>query len=158
MPPAAAETAPRFRVVLAKAGLDGHNRGAHVIVKGLMDAGFEVIYLGVRTTSEEIVHTALEEDVDCVGISILSGAHRTVLPRIRALLDEGGVASVPLLAGGIIPDQDIDWLKERGVEAVFGPGTSLGEICRAFGRLCALKRSADEAEREHPGLDAGAIS
>jgi methylmalonyl-CoA mutase C-terminal domain/subunit len=151
MPPVAVSQRPKFRVLLAKAGLDGHNRGAHVIVKGLIDAGFEVIYLGVRSTPEAIAHSALEEDVDCVGISILSGAHRTVLPRIRALLDERGMRPVPLIAGGIIPDPDVAWLQDHGVEDVFGPGSSLKDICRAIKSLCEQKRRRDSPAEAREG-------
>jgi methylmalonyl-CoA mutase C-terminal domain/subunit len=131
-----------YRVLLAKAGLDGHNRGVHVIVQSLVNAGFDVVYLGLRTTPEAIVRTALAEDVDCVGISILSGAHKTVLPKVRALLDGQGAADVPLIAGGIIPAEDADWLRERGVRGVFGPGTSLAEVGAAVEGFCAARRTA----------------
>lgn len=147
---------PKFRVLLAKAGLDGHNRGAHVVVRGLIDAGFEVIYLGVRSTPEAIADSAVEEDVDCVGISILSGAHRTVLPRIRALLDNSGARSIRLIAGGIIPEPDVAWLKDHGVEDVFGPGTSLREIAQAFEAVCESKRRDEpQAWRSHDSAGAG---
>src|SRR3954447_20437255 len=115
------------RVLLAKAGLEGHNRGVHVIVQSLMDAGFEVVYMGLRSSPDAIARTAVQEDVDCVGISILSGAHRTLLPRIRELLDSAGGTDIPLIAGGIIAPDDAAWLQQQGIHGVYGPGTSLAE-------------------------------
>ena len=135
-------TTAKFRVLLAKAGLDGHNRGVHVIAQGLVQAGFDVIYLGMRSTPEAIAATAAEEDVDCVGISILSGAHRTILPKLRVLLDERGCAAIPLVAGGIISTADATWLKRQGVQDVYGPGTSLKEVTDAVDALCRNRRSA----------------
>jgi methylmalonyl-CoA mutase C-terminal domain/subunit len=108
--------------------LDGHDRGAKVIARALRDAGMEVIYTGLRQTPEMIVSAALQEDVDAIGLSILSGAHMTLLPRIVALLAENDMSEVPLFVGGIIPQEDLPALQEMGVTAVFGPGTSLSEI------------------------------
>lgn len=118
-----------IRVLVAKVGLDGHDRGAKVVAAGLRDAGMEVIYTGLRKTPEVVVRAALEEDVDAVGVSILSGAHGTVLPRIRRLLIEEGMDDVILLAGGTISDADAKQLIETGtVDRVFTPGASLTEI------------------------------
>jgi methylmalonyl-CoA mutase C-terminal domain/subunit len=116
------------RVLVAKAGLDGHDRGAKIIARALRDAGMEVIYMGVHQTPEEIVETALQEDVDAVGISLLSGAHNYLLPRIAELMRERGIDDIPLFAGGIIPDQDTDELRRRGVRRIFHPGTTLDDI------------------------------
>lgn len=121
-------TKPPIRVLIAKPGLDGHDRGAKIITRALRDAGMEVIYTGLRQTPEQIVHAALEEDVDAIGISILSGAHRTILPRICALLRSEGMDDVLVTAGGIIPDDDIPSLKQAGVAAVFQPGASTADI------------------------------
>ncbi len=117
-----------LRILIAKPGLDGHDRGAKVIARALRDAGMEVIYTGLRQTPEMIAEAALQEDVDAVGLSILSGAHNTLLPRIVALLREHDMADVPVFAGGIIPDEDIAALKAAGITGIFGPGTPTGEI------------------------------
>jgi methylmalonyl-CoA mutase C-terminal domain/subunit len=117
-----------IRVLLAKPGLDGHDRGAKVLARGLRDEGFEVIYTGLRQTPEMVAAAALQEDVDVVGLSILSGAHMTLLPKIVQLLREEGLVDVLVTAGGIIPDDDIPALKEAGVGAVFGPGTTIREV------------------------------
>jgi methylmalonyl-CoA mutase C-terminal domain/subunit len=117
-----------IRVLVAKVGLDGHDRGARVIASALRDAGMEVIYTGLRKTPELVVRAALQEDVDVVGVSILSGAHLTLLPKLRRLMDDEGLSDVPLVAGGVIPDSDIEELKHRGVAAVFTPGTRLDDI------------------------------
>jgi methylmalonyl-CoA mutase, C-terminal domain len=116
------------RVLIAKPGLDGHDRGAKVVARALRDAGMEVIYAGLRQTPEEIVRAALEEDVDLIGLSILSGAHMALFPRILALLKEHKAGNIPVFAGGIIPDEDARRLKKAGIRAIFGPGTSLEEI------------------------------
>lgn len=116
------------RVLIAKPGLDGHDRGAKVIARALRDAGMEVIYTGLRQTPEMVVSAALQEDVDAIGLSILSGAHMTLLPRIMALLEERDMRDVPVFVGGIIPQEDIEELKMLGVTAVFGPGSSISEI------------------------------
>ena len=120
----------KIRVLIAKPGLDGHDRGAKVIARALRDAGMEVIYTGLRQTPEMIVEAALQEDVDVVGLSILSGAHMTLLPRIANLLKENGLDDVLVLAGGIIPDEDVPALNELGVRGIFGPGTSTQEVIK----------------------------
>jgi methylmalonyl-CoA mutase C-terminal domain/subunit len=117
-----------LKVLIAKPGLDGHDRGAKVLARGLRDEGFEVVYTGLRQTPEMVATAALQEDVDVVGLSILSGAHLTLLPKICELLRAEGMADVLVTAGGIIPDDDIPVLMEAGVSAVFGPGTAIGEI------------------------------
>ena len=117
-----------LKVLIAKPGLDGHDRGAKVLARGLRDEGFEVVYTGLRQTPEMVATAALQEDVDVVGLSILSGAHLTLLPKICELLRAEGMGDVLVTAGGIIPEEDIPALKEAGVAAVFGPGTPIGEI------------------------------
>jgi methylmalonyl-CoA mutase C-terminal domain/subunit len=119
---------PRIRVLVAKPGLDGHDRGAKVIARALRDAGMEVIYTGLRQTPEMIVNAALQEDVQVIGVSILSGAHNAIVPRIMDLLHEKSMSDVLVLVGGIIPDEDASRLKELGVAAVFQPGASLASI------------------------------
>jgi methylmalonyl-CoA mutase, C-terminal domain len=121
-------TDKRVRVLLAKPGLDGHDRGAKIIARALRDAGMEVIYTGLRQTPEQIVNAAVQEDVDCIGLSILSGAHNVIFPRIMDLLKQKQVDDVLVIAGGIIPDQDIPALKQIGVSEIFPPGTSTGVI------------------------------
>ena len=121
-----------IRVLIAKPGLDGHDRGAKVLARGLRDEGFEVIYTGLRQTPEMIADAAEQEDVDVVGLSILSGAHMALLPRTVQLLRERGMVDVLVAAGGIIPDADIATLKEAGIAEIFGPGTSIGQIARYF--------------------------
>ncbi len=118
----------KIRVLIAKAGLDGHDRGAKVVAAALRDAGMEVIYTGLRQTPEMIVQAAIQEDVDVIGVSILSGAHMTIFPKIIKLMKEKGLDDVLLIAGGIIPDEDIPKLKEMGVAEVFTPGTLTTEI------------------------------
>ncbi len=115
-------------VLIAKPGLDGHDRGAKVLARGLRDEGFEVVYTGLRQTPEMVATAALQEDVDVVGLSILSGAHMTLLPKITRLLREAGLDDVLVTAGGIIPDDDVPALKEAGVAAIFGPGTTIAEV------------------------------
>ena len=117
-----------IRVLIAKPGLDGHDRGAKVIARALRDAGFEVIYTGIRQTPQMIAEAALQEDVDVVGLSILSGAHMTLCPKVVELLHSQGQEDVLVLLGGIIPDEDAAQLKAAGVHAVFGPGTTSSEI------------------------------
>ena len=119
-----------IRVLIAKPGLDGHDRGAKVIARALRDAGMEVIYTGLRQTPEMIASAALQEDVDVVGLSILSGAHNAIVPRLMNLLAEKGMQDVKVVVGGIIPDADIPVLKQLGVAAVFQPGTSIEEIVK----------------------------
>ncbi len=121
-----------IRVLIAKPGLDGHDRGAKVLARGLRDEGFEVIYTGLRQTPEMIADAAEQEDVDVVGLSILSGAHMALLPRTVELLRARGMDDVLVAAGGIIPDVDIAKLKDAGVAEIFGPGTSIGQIARYF--------------------------
>jgi methylmalonyl-CoA mutase C-terminal domain/subunit len=118
----------RIRVLVAKPGLDGHDRGAKVIARALRDAGMEVIYTGLRQTPEMIVTAALQEDVQVIGLSILSGAHNAILPRVLELMREKQMEHVLLVVGGIIPDEDASRLKKLGVAAVFQPGSSLEEI------------------------------
>lgn len=117
-------TEKKIRVLVAKPGLDGHDRGAKVIARALRDAGMEVIYTGLRQTPEMIVEAAIQEDVDVIGLSILSGAHMTLFPRVMKLLAENGLDDVLVVAGGIIPDDDVPALKEIGIAGIFGPGTS----------------------------------
>ena len=117
--------APPIRVLVAKPGLDGHDRGAKIIARALRDAGMEVIYTGLRQTPEMIVSAAIQEDVDCIGLSILSGAHNVIVPRIAKLLREQKADDILLVLGGTIPDEDAPALKANGVAAIFGPGTPL---------------------------------
>ena len=117
------ETAKKIRVLIAKPGLDGHDRGAKVVARALRDAGMEVIYTGLRQTPEQIAETALQEDVDVIGLSILSGAHSTLFPRIMKLVKEKGLTDVMVFAGGIIPEEDIADMKKLGIKEIFGPGT-----------------------------------
>jgi methylmalonyl-CoA mutase C-terminal domain/subunit len=121
-------TQRRIRVLIAKPGLDGHDRGAKIVARALRDAGMEVIYTGLRQTPEQIVTAALQEDVDAIGISILSGAHNTIIPRIAELMHAQGLDDVLLVVGGIIPDEDIAGLKQAGVSEVFQPGAATQEI------------------------------
>jgi methylmalonyl-CoA mutase C-terminal domain/subunit len=118
----------KIRVLVAKPGLDGHDRGAKVVARALRDAGMEVIYTGLRQTPEMIAEAALQEDVDVVGLSVLSGAHMTLVPRILELLKANGQGHVRVFLGGIIPDQDVPRLKELGVTGVYGPGASTDAI------------------------------
>ena len=118
----------KIRVLVAKPGLDGHDRGAKVIARALRDAGMEVIYTGLRQTPEMIVTAALQEDVQVIGLSILSGAHNAIVPRVMDLLKQNKMQDVIVLVGGIIPDQDIDGLNKAGVAAIFQPGTAMDDI------------------------------
>ena len=118
----------KIRVLIAKPGLDGHDRGAKVIVRALRDAGMEAIYTGLRQTPEQIVQAALQEDVDAIGVSILSGAHNYVMPRIMELVKHNKMDDVMVFMGGIVPDQDVQQLKQMGVKGIFLPGSSLNEI------------------------------
>ena len=118
----------KIRVLVAKPGLDGHDRGAKVVARALRDAGMEVIYTGLRQTPEMIASAALQEDVDCVGLSILSGAHNAIIPRLMELLRQQQMEDVLVVVGGIIPDADVKTLTQAGVAAVFQPGTSMNEI------------------------------
>jgi methylmalonyl-CoA mutase C-terminal domain/subunit len=134
-----ADTFP-IRVLVAKPGLDGHDRGAKVIARALRDAGMEVIYTGLRQTPEMIVNAAIQEDVNCIGLSILSGAHNAIVPRIMTLLKQRGADDILVILGGTIPEQDIAGLKAIGVAAIFGPGTPL-ETTVTFIRENAKPRS-----------------
>jgi methylmalonyl-CoA mutase, C-terminal domain len=134
----------KIRVLVAKPGLDGHDRGAKVIARALRDAGMEVIYTGLRQTPEMIVTAALQEDVQVIGLSILSGAHNAIVPRVMALLKQNKMDDVIVLVGGIIPDQDIDELKKAGVAAIFQPGTAMDEIVQFI-----------RAHVKEPGVPAG---
>jgi methylmalonyl-CoA mutase C-terminal domain/subunit len=116
------------RILIAKPGLDGHDRGAKVIVRALRDAGFEVIYTGIRQTPEMIVETALQEGVEAVGLSLLSGAHMTLFPRVIELMRQRGLEKILVFGGGIIPEEDMAPLKAKGIDELFGPGTSTQEI------------------------------
>jgi methylmalonyl-CoA mutase C-terminal domain/subunit len=117
-----------IKVLIAKPGLDGHDRGAKVLARGLRDEGFEVVYTGLRQTPEMVATAALQEDVDVVGLSILSGAHMTLVPRVTKLLREAGLDDVLVVVGGIIPDDDAEELRAAGVAAIFGPGTTIAEV------------------------------
>jgi len=130
-----------IRVLIAKVGLDGHDRGAKVIATALRDAGMEVIYTGLRQTPEMVVQTALQEDVDAIGVSILSGAHNTVFPRILTLMKEKGMDDVLLTGGGIIPDGDVDALNTLGVAQLFPPGTNTGDIASYIENWVATHRA-----------------
>jgi len=136
----------KIRILIAKPGLDGHDRGAKVIARALRDAGMEVIYTGLRQTPEMVVESALQEDVDAVGLSILSGAHMTLLPRVVELLKANGLDDVLVFAGGIIPDEDIQPLKAMGVRGVFGPGANTDEIAQ-FIRQEIENRQGDKVTR-----------
>ena len=120
------------RILIGKVGLDGHDRGAKYIVRALRDAGYEVIYTGIRRTPEQIVRTAVDEDVDVIGLSLLSGAHNELFARVAELLEEEDARNIVLLAGGIVPDKDIPHLKSLGFRRVFTPGTPLSEILSAL--------------------------
>jgi methylmalonyl-CoA mutase C-terminal domain/subunit len=120
----------KIRVLVAKPGLDGHDRGAKVIARALRDAGMEVIYTGLRQTPEMIVSAAIQEDVNVIGLSILSGAHNAIVPRVMDLLAKSNVDDVLVLVGGIIPDQDVEGLKKAGVAAIFQPGTAMDDIVK----------------------------
>ncbi len=124
----AAMSERRIRILIAKPGLDGHDRGAKVVARALRDAGYEVIYTGLRQTPEQIAAAAVQEDVDAVGLSILSGAHNSLLPEVTRLLKEQGAADIAVFAGGIIPEQDMAGLKAAGIEEIFLPGTSTRSI------------------------------
>jgi methylmalonyl-CoA mutase, C-terminal domain len=123
-----------LRILIAKPGLDGHDRGAKVVARALRDAGFEVIYTGLRQTPEQIAAAAVQEDVDAVGLSILSGAHNRLLPEVTRLLREAGAGDILVFAGGIIPERDIAGLKGAGVDEIFLPGTPTGDIVSYLNR------------------------
>jgi methylmalonyl-CoA mutase C-terminal domain/subunit len=131
----------RIRVLLAKPGLDGHDRGIRLVARALRDAAFEVIFLGLRVTPEQIVQSAVQEDVDLIGLSVFSGGHMTLVPRILHALREGGVSTVPVVVGGIIPPSDALELKRIGVSQVFGPGYSTSEM------IASLRGLVSQQER-----------
>ena len=131
-----------YRVVVAKVGLDGHDRGAKVISRALRDAGFEVIYTGLRQTPEQVAETALQEDVDAVGLSILSGAHMTLFPRVAEELQKRGLDDVLLFGGGIIPDPDIAQLKQQGVSEIFTPGATMVSVTEWLASALDSRESA----------------
>ncbi|MFQ5712167.1 MAG: cobalamin B12-binding domain-containing protein [Candidatus Geothermarchaeales archaeon] len=128
----------RIRVLIAKPGLDGHDRGAKVVARAMRDAGMEVIYMGIRNTPEQIVETALQEDVDFIGLSSLSGAHMHLFSKVLELLKEKGAGDVRVIGGGIIPTEDQERLKKMGIKAIFGPGTPTSDI------VDFVERSASE--------------
>ena len=138
-------TEQKIRILIAKPGLDGHDRGAKVIARALRDAGMEVIYTGLRQTPEMVVEAALQEDVDAIGLSILSGAHMTLLPRTIELLKEKGLEDILVFGGGIIPDQDVPELKRLGVRGIFGPGTSTDTIVDFIRAEVSRQRAGEEA-------------
>ena len=123
-------TGRKIRVLVAKPGLDSHDRGVKIVARALRDAGMEVVYTGLRQTPEQIVEAAMQEDVDVLAMSILSGAHMTLLPAVTELMEERGMTDILVLAGGIIPDEDVPALKKKGIADVFGPGTPTDEIVR----------------------------
>ena len=131
-----------YRVVVAKPGLDGHDRGAKVIARALRDGGFEVVYTGLHQTPEQVVQAVVQEDADAVGLSLLSGAHLTLVPKVIKLLADNGRADVMVIVGGIIPDTDIPALKEEGVAAVFPPGSSLESISNWLGEALDAREEA----------------
>jgi methylmalonyl-CoA mutase C-terminal domain/subunit len=141
----------RYRIVVAKPGLDGHDRGAKVIARALRDAGFEVIYTGLHQTPEQVVRAAMQEDADAVGLSLLSGAHMTLVPKVLDGLRSQGLSDVVVMVGGIIPERDVEALKAAGVSAVFTPGAHLPEIASW------LEEALDARERASSGR-AGASS
>lgn len=129
------------RVLIGKPGLDGHDRGAKFIARALRDAGFEVVYTGIRRTAEEIASAAVQEDVAAVGLSLLSGAHLSLFPAVVQALRKAGAGDIPVLGGGIIPDEDFGPLKDAGIAAVFTPGTPVNEIIEAFRTACEAQES-----------------
>jgi methylmalonyl-CoA mutase C-terminal domain/subunit len=120
--------AHKIRLLIAKPGLDGHDRGAKIVARALRDAGMEVIYTGLHQTVEAIVDAAIQEDVDMIGLSVLSGAHMTVFPKVKKLLEERGAGHIKVMGGGIIPEDDMELLKEKGIDHLFGPGTDTARI------------------------------
>jgi methylmalonyl-CoA mutase C-terminal domain/subunit len=139
-----------IRVLVAKPGLDGHDRGAKVVARALRDAGMEVIYTGLRQTPEMIVEAALQEDVDAVGLSILSGAHMALMPRILELLNTNGLEHIKVFIGGIIPNEDIPRLKDMGVMGVYGPGTLTEDIIRDIRQAVDAGYSGDAGDSSSP--------
>jgi len=134
------QSSGKIRVLIAKPGLDSHDRGAKVVARALRDAGMEVIYTGLRQTPEQIVETALQEDVNVIGLSILSGAHKTLFPKIMKLLKQKGLTDVMVFAGGIIPEEDVSEMKKLGIREIFGPGTPTSTIIQ-----CVVKNAQKKA-------------
>jgi methylmalonyl-CoA mutase C-terminal domain/subunit len=144
----------RVRILIAKPGLDGHDRGAKVVARALRDAGYEVIYTGLHQTPEMIVNAAVEEDVDAIGLSVLSGAHNYLFPRVMDLLKKNKASNIAVFGGGIIPDEDISGLKKAGVRAVFTPGTSTEDIIRFIENgMVELKSAKKKKDAKHATLD-----
>ena len=137
--------ARKLRILVAKPGLDGHDRGARVVARAFRDAGFEVVYTGCHQTPEQIVSTAIQEDVDLIGLSILSGAHRYSFPRVIELLKENHAEDISVIGGGIFPMEDIPRLKEAGIKEIFEPGAKLGEIIEWVGTNISPRMDADES-------------
>ncbi len=131
-----ANESKRFRILIGKPGLDGHDRGAKCIARALRDDGFEVVYTGIRRTAEEIALAAVQEDVDAVGLSSLSGAHLQLFPEVVRALQKHDAGDIPVIGGGIIPEEDVPVLKDHGVQEVFSPGTPMEEIIKTFRELC----------------------
>ena len=131
-----AQEGKRLRILIGKPGLDGHDRGAKCIARALRDNGFEVVYTGIRRTPEEIAVAAIQEDVDAIGLSSLSGAHLQLFPEVIQSLKKHEAADIPVIGGGIIPEEDVQVLRDSGVQAVFTPGTSMDEIISTFRGLC----------------------
>ena len=129
----------KYRVLIGKPGLDGHDRGAKFIARALRDAGFEVVYTGIRRTPEEIAAAAVQEDVSAVGLSSLSGAHLSLFPAVVEALEKAGAGDIPVIGGGVIPDEDIKVLKDGGISDVFTPGTPVGHIIAVFRSACELQ-------------------
>lgn len=130
------EEKKRYRILIGKPGLDGHDRGAKCIARALRDSGFEVIYTGIRRTPEEIAMAAIQENVDAIGLSSLSGAHKHLFSAVVDVLKGQGVEDIPVIGGGIIPEEDMHMLKQQGIKAVFTPGTSMQDIIQTFEQLC----------------------
>ncbi len=130
-----------LRILIAKPGLDGHDRGAKYIAQALKEQGYEVIYTGIRQTPEAIVHTALQEDVDFVGLSLLSGAHNELFPKIVSLLRQRGGEHIVVFAGGIIPEEDDDFLRESGIQAIFNPGTPISDVIDFIEKTAEARRA-----------------
>jgi methylmalonyl-CoA mutase C-terminal domain/subunit len=138
------EKAKKNRVLVGKPGLDGHDRGAKFIAQALRDAGFEVVYTGIRRSPEEIAAAAIQEDVDAVGLSSLSGAHMRLFPAVVEALSKAGAPEIPVLGGGVIPDDDIVALKEAGIVEIFTPGTPIEKIISAFRDACKINLQAEQ--------------
>lgn len=136
-----AEQKKIHRVLIGKPGLDGHDRGAKFLARALRDAGFEVVYTGIRRTPDEIAAAAVQEDVSAVGLSLLSGAHLTLFPAVVAALKNAGAGDIPVLGGGVIPDEDIGLLRDAGIVEVFTPGTPVAQIIAAFRTACESQES-----------------